>query len=249
MPNRWAGFVLNTGSILNSGCWCLVSRTLRGSEGTNRAWDGGPWCWRWFNAAFSHSRTIRRPVVLGVMPRSVVSPSAAVRVVSTQVADAWFRRSLGAPAQHARAADRCAHKIVRFLTRFGSARRLTGNSLGGWGSVVVHPVVVIGAGLGCAHRWRQARRAQARCAGVVRRLVVRIARCVRPDRVLGVVLIEARCAGVVLSQCGAVRRAADQRHAPARPTRPCTRPLRARDRGVFERQIRPIVIAIAVGGG
>ena len=115
--------------------------------------------------------------------------------------------------------------------------------------MVVHPVVVIGAGLGCAHRWRQARRAQARCAGVVRRLVVRIARCVRPDRVLGVVLIEARCAGVVLSQCGAVRRAADQRHAPARPTRPCTRPLRARDRGVFARQIRPIVIAIAVGGG
>jgi len=147
--------------------------------------------------------------------------------------------------------DRFAREIVAILAFSCAARsrRLMRNSLGGWGSVVVHPVVVIGAGLGCAHRWRQARRAQARCAGVVRRLVVRIARCVRPDRVLGVVLIEARCAGVVLSQCGAVMRAADQRHAPARPTRPCTRPLRARDRGVFERQIRPIVIAIAVGGG
>jgi hypothetical protein len=44
----------------------------------------------------------------------------------------------------------------------------------------------------------QARRAGARGAGVIRALVVRIARRAERDRVLGVVLIEARYAGVVL---------------------------------------------------
>jgi len=71
--------------------------------------------------------------------------------------------------------------------------------------------------------------------GVVRRLVVRSARYGQRDRVLGVIPIEARCAGVIPCWCSAVMRAAGERAWPARPTRPCTRPLRARDRGVFER--------------
>jgi hypothetical protein len=49
----------------------------------------------------------------------------------------------------------------------------------------------------------QARRAGARCASVVRSPVVRIARGGQRDRVLGVIQIEARCAGVVSCRCGA----------------------------------------------
>src|SRR3954466_10932213 len=57
----------------------------------------------------------------------------------------------------------------------------------------------------------QARRAGARYAGVVRSLVVRNARRARRDRVLGVVLIEARCARVVPCRCGTLMLAAGQR--------------------------------------
>jgi hypothetical protein len=74
----------------------------------------------------------------------------------------------------------------------------------------------------------------ARCAGVVRRLVVLLARRALRDRVLGVIPIEARCAGVILWRCGAVMRAAGQPQWPARPTRRSSRPLRARDRWYFE---------------
>jgi hypothetical protein len=61
----------------------------------------------------------------------------------------------------------------------------------------------------------QARRADARCAGVVRTPVVRSARYAGLDRVLGVVLASARRADVVPCGCGAVMPGADERHAPA----------------------------------
>ena len=47
--------------------------------------------------------------------------------------------------------------------------------------------------------------------GVVRRLVVRSARYGQRDRVLGVIPIEARCAGVIPCWCGAVMRGARER--------------------------------------
>ena len=125
-----------------------------------------------------------------------------------------------------------------------------GNPLGGWGSVVRTPVFDGEESVAIRERWLcQARRADARYASVVRSPVVRIARYAERDPVLGVVQIKARCAGVISCRRGAAMRAAAERHWPARPTRPCTRPLRARDRGVFERQIQSIVIAISVGGG
>jgi hypothetical protein len=78
----------------------------------------------------------------------------------------------------------------------------------------------------------QTRRAGARCAGVVRRPVVRIACCAKRDRVVGVVGLKARCASVVPCRCGTLMLAAGQRQLPARPTRRCSRPLRARDRAL-----------------
>jgi hypothetical protein len=77
----------------------------------------------------------------------------------------------------------------------------------------------------------------ARYAGVVRSLVVLLARRALRDRVLGVIPIEARCAGVVACQCGAVMPGAHERWLPARPTRRSSRPLRARDRWVFDERI------------
>jgi hypothetical protein len=68
---------------------------------------------------------------------------------------------------------------------------------------------------------------------VVRALVVLLARRARRDRVLDVVLIQARYASVILSRCGTAMPGAGQRQRPARPTRRCSRPLRARDRSVF----------------
>jgi len=63
---------------------------------------------------------------------SVVPPSAAARVVSALAPHASARRSLGAPAQPAHAADRFAREIVGILTVFvARLRRLMGNSLGG----------------------------------------------------------------------------------------------------------------------
>ena len=70
--------------------------------------------------------------------------------------------------------------------------------------------------------------------GVVRALVVLRARRATRDRVLGVAPISARYAGVVPCPCGAVMRAAGERHSPARPTRRSSRPLRARDRWLFD---------------
>ena len=106
--------------------------------------------------------------------------------------------------------------------------------LGGWGSVAGNPILVTCAGLGCARRLCQGRRAGARCAGVVRPPVVRNARCAQPDRVLGVVLMEARGAGVIACRCGTRMPGAGEPAWPAHPTRPCSRPLRARDRLLFD---------------
>ena len=60
----------------------------------------------------------------------------------------------------------------------------------------------------------------ARYAGVVRASVVRIARCGQRDRVLGVIQIAARCAGVILCRCGALAAAELHRWAAA-PIRLC----------------------------
>jgi hypothetical protein len=114
------------------------------------------------------------------------------------------------------------------------SRQLNGKPLGGWGSVVGTPFLVPCAGLGCARRLCQGRRAGARCAGVVRPPVVRNARCAQPDRVLGVVLMEARGAGVIACRCGTRMPGAGEPAWPAHPTRPCSRPLRARDRLLFD---------------
>ena len=76
---------------------------------------------------------------------------------------------------------------------------------------------------------------RARYAGVVRWLVVLSACRARRDRVCGVVPSNARYAGVIACWCGAVMRQACQRRRPARPTRRSSRPLRARDRRVFDR--------------
>ena len=56
--------------------------------------------------------------MLGVVPIGVIPLRAAVPVVSPQVAAASVRRSLGALAQPAVAADRCARKIVAFVRLF-----------------------------------------------------------------------------------------------------------------------------------
>ena len=132
-------------------------------------------------------------------------------------------------AEHAVPADRCAHEIVGFLTRVGGAlaaaeRQLVGR-LGQRGRQPVFDFDESGAipeRSSC-----RLRRAGARCAGVVRRPVVRIARRAKRAYVLGVVPIMARCAGVIACWRGTFMRAASQRHSPARPTRPCSRPLRA----------------------
>ena len=73
----------------------------------------------------------------------------------------------------------------------------------------------------------------ARCAGVVRRIVVRSARCVDRDPVLCVVSPNARYAGVISCWCGTIMLGAGQRQRPARPTRRSSRPLRAQDRSVL----------------
>jgi hypothetical protein len=104
-------------------------------------------------------------------------------------------------------ASRCTQAISRSIR----AARVKRNPLGGWGSVVGNPVSVICVGLVCERSSCQARRASARCAGVVGMLVVRYARCAQRDRVLGVVQIEARCASVIACQCGAVMPGAAER--------------------------------------
>jgi hypothetical protein len=75
--------------------------------------------------------------------------------------------------------------------------------LGGWGSVVAPPFLVTCVGLECERQLCQSDRAGARRAGVVRSPVVRNVRPRQCDRVLGVIPIEARCAGVV--PCRVVR--------------------------------------------
>lgn len=89
------------------------------------------------------------------------------------------------------------------------------NPLGGWGSVVGNPV--------WSHR--PVSNGNARCAWLVVPVpvmqawcflpVVLLARCATPDRVLGVVLIRARCVGVIVCWCGAVMPGAGERHSPA----------------------------------
>ncbi len=83
------------------------------------------------------------------------------------------------------------------------SRRLMGRPLGSCGSVAGNPVLVACVDLGYERRLCQARCARARCAGVIRWPVVRIARYAARDRVLGVVQIKARRASVVPCRCGA----------------------------------------------
>ena len=54
--------------------------------------------------------------MLGVIQIGVVRPSAVARVISALVFPASPRHSIGAAAQPAVPADRCAHKIVCILT-------------------------------------------------------------------------------------------------------------------------------------
>jgi hypothetical protein len=100
--------------------------------------------------------------------------------------------------------------------------------LGGWGSVVGNPILVP-----CAILDEKPVVQRARYAGVVQWPVVLKARRAERERVLGVVLIKARCAGVILCWCGAVMPPAGERLSPARPTRRSSRPLRAQDRWYF----------------
>src|SRR6185295_13851459 len=89
-----------------------------------------------------------------------------------------------------------------FDTLLGTrSRQLNAKPLGGWGSVVGIPCWSYASVANV-----RARRAGARCAGVVRSPVVLLARGAQPDRVLRMVLISARCAGVIPCQCGAVMR-------------------------------------------
>ncbi len=76
--------------------------------------------------------------------------------------------------------------------------------LGGWGSVIGNPVLVPCAGFGWGGPWCPARRAGARCAGVVRARVVRMARRATRDYVRGVIPSNARYAGVIPCRGGAV---------------------------------------------
>ena len=133
--------------------------------------------------------------------------------------------------------DRCAREIVRILALSGAARsrRLMRNSLGGWGNVAGN-LFCDGDETGAILERASCRfrRAGARCAGVVRRPVVRRARRATRDRVLRVVLITARGAGVLACWRGTCMPAAAERGWPARPTRRSSRPLRARDRCFLE---------------
>ena len=90
----------------------------------------------------------------------------------------------------------------------------------------------------------------ARCAGVVRKPVLLSARCGQPNRVLSVVPCKARYAGrdprwawyrpnarhagVIPCRCGRHMLLVRERRMPERRTRPCSRPLRARDRWFFD---------------
>ena len=63
---------------------------------------------------------------------SVVRPSAVARIVSALVLHASAQPSIGAAAQPAVPADRCAHEIVRILTDCAArVRQLNGNPLDG----------------------------------------------------------------------------------------------------------------------
>jgi len=70
-------------------------------------------------------------VVLGVVPVRVVLPDAVVRRAARSVVHASLRHSLGAPAQPAVPADRCAHKIVGILAAFAVRARQLNGGLGG----------------------------------------------------------------------------------------------------------------------
>jgi hypothetical protein len=139
-----------------------------------------------------------------------------------------------------------------------------GNPFGRWGSVVDNRAFRVARVARLNARGANARRAGARragvvrtsvvlkacCAGVVRMLVVLKARSGQRDRIRGVapterpwcrrdrvrdvVPVNARRARWCGAACGAVMRAATRNERPARRTRPCSRPLRARDRWLFD---------------
>ena len=109
------------------------------------------------------------------------------------------------PAQPAVAADRFAREIVGFLKVFSArSRHLNTNPLGGWGAWSANPF----------RSYTLVSDVRARCArlvvlglvvqGVVRRLVVLLARCVQPARVPGVIPSSARYAGVIPCWCGMI---------------------------------------------
>jgi hypothetical protein len=113
MPNRWAALVLSTGPISNGGFWYRIARAPCHCEETNRAWDAGPWCWRWFRQALSQPCCIRAPVVLGVVSFSVVLPSAVAGIVPALLPHASPGHSIGAAAQPAHAPDAASRRQDR----------------------------------------------------------------------------------------------------------------------------------------
>ena len=110
------------------------------------------------------------------------------------------------PAQPGVPADRFARKIVAFLKSscVARSRRLNAKPLGGWGAWSANPF----------RSYTLVSDVRARCArlvvlglvvqGVVRRLVVLLARCVQPARVPGVIPSSARYAGVIPCWCGMI---------------------------------------------
>ena len=81
--------------------------------------------------AFARQRRAKL-VVLGVIPVRVVLPNAVVRRAARSVVYASLRRLMGAPAQPAVAADRCARAILGSLGGGTMrSRQLNGNPLDG----------------------------------------------------------------------------------------------------------------------
>jgi hypothetical protein len=113
-------------------------------------------------------------------------------------------------------------------------RQLNGNPFGGWGTVIGTPHLVAQSIAVLERPSCRLGRAGARGARVVRRPVVRITRCGERNRIPGVVPPNARRAGRDPVRGGRHMRVAPERRRPARRTRPCSRPLRARDRSHFD---------------
>jgi hypothetical protein len=115
------------------------------------------------------------------------------------------RLTIEGAAQHGVPADRFAREIVRFWRDCcGALATAEHQAVGRLGSVIGTPVLV---------PLRRSRMytpvvQRARCAGVVRAPVVRIARCGQRDHMLGVIPPNARYASVIACRRGAIMPAA-----------------------------------------